>query len=397
MVSEHASPLSLLGGVDAGGQNVHVADLARAIARRGVDVVVHTRRDDADLPADVRFAGNVHVHHIDAGPPEPVPKDELLPHMGEFACELRRLWRATPPAAVHSHFWMSGLASLEAARPLGIPVLHTYHALGIVKRRNQGGKDTSPPGRLDAEALIAREADRIVATSNEERHELITMGGDPSRISVVPCGVDLDRFRPDGAVEPRPRQRPRVVVVSRLVERKGIGNVIEALAMLDDVDLVIAGGPPRDALAEDEAVQRYRRLAERLGVADRVELRGAVARDEVPALLRSADAVACCPWYEPFGLVAVEAMACGVPVVASNVGGLAETVVDGRTGLHVPPRSPAAIAEALRRLLADDSRRRSMARAAARRAERYGWDRVAASTMAAVDEVRAIELQRRSA
>jgi glycosyltransferase involved in cell wall biosynthesis len=359
--------------------------------------VVHTRRDDADLPADVRFAGNVHVHHIDAGPPESVPKDELLPYMGQFACELRRLWRATPPAAAHSHFWMSGLASLEAARPLGIPVLHTYHALGIVKRRNQGGKDTSPPGRLDAEALIAREADRIVATSNEERHELIAMGSDPSRISVVPCGVDLDRFRPDGTVEPRPRQRPRVVVVSRLVERKGIGNVIEALAMLDDVDLVIAGGPPRDALAEDEAVQRYRRLAERLGVADRVELRGAVARDEVPALLRSADAVACCPWYEPFGLVAVEAMACGVPVVASHVGGLAETVVDGRTGLHVPPRSPAAIAEALRRLLADDSRRQSMARAAARRAERYGWDRVAASTMAAVDEVRAIELQRRSA
>jgi D-inositol-3-phosphate glycosyltransferase len=381
MVSEHASPLATLGTVDAGGQNVHVAELARALGRLGVEVTVHTRRDDPSLPRQVALAPNVTVDHVDAGPAAPVAKDDLLPHMDAFAHQLTEAWRRHRPDVVHSHFWMSGLAALMACRDLGLPLAHTYHALGVVKRRHQGGTDTSPPERLEVERWLAQEADQLVATTADEAAELIAQGGDGARITVVPCGVDLDRFHPYGPSEGRQPDRRRVVVVSRLVERKGIGNVIEAVAGLPGVELVVAGGPPAGMVDDDPEAERFRRLAAALGVGDRVDLRGAVAREAVPALLRSADVVACCPWYEPFGLVAVEAMACGVPVVASAVGGLAETVIDGSSGLHVPPRHPAAIAAALGTLLEDEGRRRSMGAAGWHRAQRFGWDRIAAETL----------------
>jgi glycosyltransferase involved in cell wall biosynthesis len=376
MVSEHASPVALLGGADAGGQNVYVADLACALGRRGVEVVVHTRRTDPDLPRRVPFADGVVVEHVDAGPPVPVFWDRMLPLMPAFRRSLARTWAEDRPDLVSSHFWMSGLVSTQAARPLGIPVAHTYHALGVVRRREKGDADTSPPERTAIEAELARTADHIVATTSDEVFELVGMGGSVDRITVIPCGVDLDHFRRDGPVARRSR-RPRVVVVSRMVERKGIGNVIEAVAGVPGVELVVAGGPAPAALRDDPEARRLQALAERVGVADRVQLLGGVDRAVLPALLRSADVVACCPWYEQFGMVAVEAMACGVPVVASAVGGLAETVQDGVTGLHVPPRRPDRIALAVAELMADPGRRRCMGAAGVSRARRYGWDRIA--------------------
>ena len=391
MVSEHASPLAALGGVDAGGQNVHVAALATELSRRGNEVVVHTRRDDPDAPRRVPIAPRVAVDHVCAGPARGMPKDELLPHMGEFADDLRAAWERDPPDLVHAHFWMSGLAALEAARPLGIPVVHTFHALGTVKRRHQGAADPSPRARLDVENAIIREADHIVATCSDEVFELVRLGADRRRVSVVPCGVDLDLFAPEGRAEPRPPKsttRARVVAVARLVERKGVGEVIETLAQVPGADLVVAGGPDRAALDADPEVRRLRALAERDGVADRVEFRGRVERPDLPALFRSADVAVCVPWYEPFGIVPLEAMACGVPVVASSVGGLIDTVVDGATGVHVPPRDPARLARALSTLLADPARRRELGAGGAVRArERYGWERVAALTLEVYDEV----------
>jgi D-inositol-3-phosphate glycosyltransferase len=379
---QRAHPAGLLGSVDAGGQNVHVAELAAALARRGVQVTVHTRRDDPSLPARVRLTDGVLVEHVDAGPPRPVPKDELLPYMGAFARVLLRSWTASPPALVHAHFWMSGLAAIGAGRRLRLPVVQTFHALGVVKRRHQGDRDTSPPERLAKEAAIARNADHIIATCSDEVFELARLGADAHRISVVPCGVDLSRFRPDGPVAPRQAGMRRIVVVSRLVERKGIGNAITALASLPGTELVIAGGPPRALLCDDPDARRLGALAADLGVADRVTMLGHLDHAEVPALLRSADAVVCAPWYEPFGIVPLEAMACGVPVVATAVGGLVDTVVDGVTGLHVPPRRPALLAAALAALLADPRRRAAFGRAGAERAKlRYGWDRIAASTL----------------
>jgi D-inositol-3-phosphate glycosyltransferase len=388
MVSDHASPLAVLGGVDAGGQNVHVAALARQLGRMGVEVMVSTRRDDPTLPRWATLAPGVAVHHVDAGPPFPVSKDELLPYMDAFAADLTRVWHRWRPDVVHAHFWMSGLAAIQAGRPLDIPVVQTFHALGVVKRRHQGERDTSPPERQEIERRIVADVDRVIATCTDEVFELARLGADVDRVKVVPCGVDLSHFCPDGPVEPRTPGVARVVVVSRLVERKGVGNVVTALADVPGAEVVIAGGPDEADLLDSYEARRLMRLAEEVGVADRVRLRGRVDRADLPALLRSADAVLCVPWYEPFGLVALEAMACGVPVVATAVGGLVDTVVDGVTGIHVPPRSPEHLAAALRGLLADPVLRRRLGTAGARRARRrYGWNRVAQSTLGVYGEL----------
>jgi glycosyltransferase involved in cell wall biosynthesis/phosphoheptose isomerase len=382
MVSEHASPLAALGGEDAGGQNVHVAALAKAMARRGTEVVVHTRRDDPDLPERVEMAPGVIVHHVDAGPPRPIPKDDLLPYMGAFAEQLVAAWRTDRPDVAHAHFWMSGHASLMAVREHPVPLVQTFHALGVVKRRYQGDDDTSPEQRFAIERDIIRRADEIVATCTDEVFELVRLGAARSKLTVVPCGVDLELFTPEG---PRRRRRAatrRILCLGRLVQRKGIGNVIEALADLPDTELLVAGGPRREELDSDPEAQRLRAVAERVGVADRVELCGRVARPDLPALMRSADAVVCAPWYEPFGIVPLEAMACGVPVVASAVGGMIDTVVDGVTGVHVPPRDPERLAAVLRGLLDDPERRAAYGRAGVRRARRlYDWERVATATL----------------
>jgi D-inositol-3-phosphate glycosyltransferase len=380
-VSEHASPLAVLGGVDAGGQNVHVAALATALGRRGDEVVVHTRRDDETLPRRVRLASGVDVDHVRAGPPAALPKDELLPHMDAFGADLRGQWSAWRPDVVHTHFWMSAVAALAAARPLGIPVVHTFHALGTVKRRQQGANDTSPAERLGLERWIAGAVDRIVATCTDEVFELLRMGADRRAVTVIPCGVDLDRFAPHGPTESRPAGVMRLVAACRLVERKGIGNAISALAEVPGAELHVAGGPDVSELAGNAEARRLQALAEEAGVDDRVVLRGRVAREAMPMLLRSADTVVCVPWYEPFGIVPLEAMACGVPVVATAVGGQIDSVVHGVTGVHVPPRDPAALASALRDLLADGARREALGREGCKRARRlYDFENIAGAT-----------------
>ena len=384
LVSEHASPLAVVGGDDAGGQNVHVGALADELARLGGRVVVHTRRDDPGLPRRVAMPSGAVVEHVDAGPPEHVARDDLFPHMQDFAAELYRTWAADPPDVVHSHFWMSGYAAALAAGPLGIPVVHTFHALGSVKRREQGTADTSPPERVDVERDLLADCDHVVATCTDEVFELLRLGGDAGRISVVPCGVDTSRFTPTGPVAPPRRpDHARVVSVGRLVERKGIGNAITAIARLDRVELLVAGGPAPDGLDADPAARRLRRHARDLGVEDRVRLLGRIDRAALPALLRSADIVACLPWYEPFGIVPLEAMSCGRPVVASAVGGLKDTVVGGLTGLHVPARQPDAAAEAFARLLDDSRLRRDLGDAGLQRVRaHYRWPAIAASTAA---------------
>jgi D-inositol-3-phosphate glycosyltransferase len=379
MVSEHASPLAVLGGDDAGGQNVHVAALARALARAGADVVVHTRRDDPDLPRRVPLCPGVVVDHVDAGPAETLPKDELLPFMDAFAAELAAAWGDWRPDVAHSHFWMSGLAATDAAAWTGVPVAHTFHALGSVKRRHQGAEDPSPPQRIALERQIALRADRVVATCSDEVFELRRMGVEHGGVSIVPCGVDVDAF------EPRPAPAggvPRLLMATRLVRRKGIEDAIAALADLPDAQLHVVGGPAPEALADDPAAQQLRRIADRHHVGDRLVLRGRLDREAMPAEFAAADVVLCPAWYEPFGIVPLEAMACGRPVVASAVGGHVDSVVDGVTGLHVPPRDPAHLAGAIARLLADRDLRVRMGEAGRRRVERrFDWDRIAAATL----------------
>jgi glycosyltransferase involved in cell wall biosynthesis len=276
-----------------------------------------------------------------------------------------------------------------AARPLGISTALTFHALGIEKRRQQSAKDTSPRERVGLERWLTGAVDRVLATSHSEVFELVRMGAARDRLRVVPCGVDVDAFRAEGPQwERAPGRPPRVGVVSRLVERKGIGNVVQAIAAVPGAELVIAGGPPGDRFAGDPEAARLRALAAALGIADRVRLLGPVERSEVPALLRSCDVVVCAPWYEPFGLVPLEAMACGVPVVGTAVGGIVDTVIHGGTGLLVPPRDPGALALAIGELLADPVRRAAMGRAGAARAQGFSWGRVAEATLAAYPPAR---------
>jgi D-inositol-3-phosphate glycosyltransferase len=380
MVSEHASPLSALGGVDAGGQNVHVAELSAALIRRGHQVTVYTRRDDGALPERVHTDAGYEVVHVPAGPAETIPKDQLLPYMPAFGDFLAADWADDRPDVAHAHFWMSGIATQQAAQRHGIPAVQTFHALGVVKRRYQGADDTSPGDRLELEARVAREATWVAATCTDEVFELVRIGRDRSRITVVPCGVDVSTFSPVGAVMPR-GSRHRIVTVGRFVPRKGFDDLIRALPAIADAELVIVGGPPDSDMATDRESARLRDLAARCGVADRVQFYGPVARADMPAILRSADVVACTPWYEPFGIVPLEAMACGIPVVASAVGGMLDTVVDGVTGRLVPPKSPRHTATAITAILQNPALRRSLGSAGRGRAKsRYSWDRVAADT-----------------
>jgi D-inositol-3-phosphate glycosyltransferase len=222
----------------------------------------------------------------------------------------------------------------------------------------------------------------------DEIAELARMGVPRSRTSLVPSGVNTDRFGPGGPVAPREPGLARILTVARLVERKGVEDLIRALAAVPAAELVVVGGPPADRLGDDPYARRLLRLAEQCRVADRVRLAGAVPAAEMPRWYRSADVVAATPWYEPFGMTALEAMACGVPVVASAVGGLADTVVAGITGDLVPARDPGVLARTLRRLLADDMRRAAYAAAAVDRAvHSYAWPRVAARLAAVYADV----------
>jgi D-inositol-3-phosphate glycosyltransferase len=373
MISEHASPLAALGGTDAGGQNAHVAELSAALSAQGHEVRVYTRRDSLDQPTVVP-TGGYEVVHVPAGPPVSLPKDELLPYMGAFADWMAAEWRTGwLPEVAHAHFWMSGLATVTAGRACDVPVVQTFHALGSVKRRYQGAADTSPAHRIAYERVLGRTVDRVIVQCQDEIRELVQLGVPRRRMALVPSGVNTERFRPDGPAEPR-SQRPRILSVGRLVERKGFEDLIRAMVGVPDAECVIVGGQRGD----DPYARKLRRLAQRCRVGDRVRLVGAVAAGDMPRWYRSADVLAAAPWYEPFGLTPLEAMACGVPVVATAVGGLTDTVVDGITGDLVPPRDPRALGVALRRLITDDVRRFSYAAAALDRAgHSYSWRRVA--------------------
>jgi glycosyltransferase involved in cell wall biosynthesis len=385
LVSEHASPLAAIGGVDAGGQNVHVAELAAGLVRLGHSVAVYTRRDDPRLSERLTTAAGYEVVHIPAGPAAHVPKDDLWPYMAAFADRLAEMLMFQRPDVLHAHFWMSGWAAAAAAARLDLPLLVTFHALGTVKRRHQGRSDTSPLNRIRVETAVAAEADCVVATCKDEVSELGLLGVPADKVAVVPCGVDLGHFSPAGGsgsypAVPERDCRYRLVSAGRLVRRKGYDTTIEALTQLPETELVIAGGG--DATPEPEH-DRLLALSDQLGVADRVRLIGQVAHTQMPTLLRSADLVVCSPWYEPFGIVPLEAMACGVAVVASAVGGMLDTVVDGVTGAHVPPRDPAALAEVIGALLDSPEHRADLSRAGLERVRnRYSWDRVAADTAA---------------
>ena len=363
MISEHASPLG------DGGRQTHVADLSAALAELGHEVRVFNRRDDP-AAVDETTAGGIRTVHVTAGPARVLPPAELLPHMGELAQRLEERWRDDDwtPDVLHAHFWTSGLAAVTAARQVGVPVVQSFHELGAVEAGTGG------PSRAGYERALGRAVDRVVAQTQEEVSGLVRIGVPRAQLIMVPAGVDSVRFSPEGPSVERDPARPRILSVGPLVERKGFGDVLQAMRYVPGAEVVMVGGPPPDQLRSDPGAGALRQLAERLQIADRFRLVGRVPAAELPSWYRSADVLVAAD-FDP---AALEAMACGLPVVGAAVGGLSETVVDGLTGDLVPARDPRALGSAVRRLVNDKVRRFAYATAAIDRARQaYSWKRVA--------------------
>jgi glycosyltransferase involved in cell wall biosynthesis len=389
LISEHASPLATIGSVDAGGQNIYVAHVARALASQGHHVDVLTRRDAASLPSAVDMRPGVRVVHIDAGPPRFVPKEHLLQHMPAFIRSAQRMFEnSVPYDVVHANFFMSGLVALRLKETLGVPIVMTFHALGLVRREHQGNADGFAPERIHIEQRIVREADRIIAECPQDKVDLMRLyDARASSISMVPCGVDLEVFAPSPRSVARRRLGVRadefvVLQLGRLVPRKGVDNVIRAVAAMDrtiPVRLLIVGG--ESAVPDETAtpeIGRLRRIARECGVEDRVTFVGHRQRDELATCYAACDVFVTTPWYEPFGITPLEAMACGRPVIGSAVGGIRYSVVHEVTGFHVPPHDPPALAERLVQLYANPDLAHALGRAGVRRVRSmFTWDRVA--------------------
>ncbi|BBZ79898.1 glycosyl transferase [Mycolicibacterium anyangense] len=388
MISAHASPLAATEGVDVGGQSVRVAALSAALARRGHEVTVYTRRDDPKLPDRVRGTQGYTVVHVPAGPPRALRRDSTLEYLSDFADYLDAQWAQRRPDVAHAHFWMSGLASLLAARKRDVPTVQTFYTLASLEDGAGVARDVTPEARFKMEPLVAKQSTWVTATSTDEVFRLIRLGRSRSRISVVPCGVDPDRFTTAGPAADRKDNVRRILSVGKLAPRKGFDAMIAALPLIPDAEYVVVGGPPARQLDTDHEVIRLRALADRMGVSDRVTFTGAVAHADMPALFRSADVVTCTPSYEPSGMAPLEAMACGVPVVASAVGGMRDTIVHDVTGHLIAPGRHRELAEAVSMLLRDGFLRRSFGLAGRDRVcARYSWDRIATDTLRVYEKV----------
>lgn len=400
IVSEHASPLAQLGGVDSGGQNVYVANVARELARLGHCVDVFTRLDNPYLPGQMDWDNNVRVIHVPAGPPRRLPKESLLPYMNDFGDYMQAYVRehAMHYDVIHANFFMSALAALPLAKAARIPLAVTFHALGKVRRMHQAANDHFSDSRFAIEDDIVRQADCIIAECPQDERDLIELyGADPRRISMVPCGYDPAELSPMEMKVARNmlgwEEAPFYLLqLGRMVPRKGIDNVIRALARLRtqygvDARLCVVGGCLAEGSAGDiDELDRLQRIAADEHVADVVEFAGSRGRNVLSRYYGACDVFVTTPWYEPFGITPVEAMACRRPVVGSDTGGIRYTVMDGVTGYLVPPKDPDALAEKLAVLAADRLLAARMGRAGAQRARSmFTWKQVGSELAAIFD------------
>src|SRR6266699_4105551 len=401
-ISEHASPVALLGGADAGGQNVYVDEVSRNLARRGYAVGVFTRCDNPDMPEIIDWARGVRVVHLPAGPMQPRPKDELWPFMPEFRDSFLRFMVRDEARydLIHGNFWMSAWVATELRKRLDIPAVQIFHAMGKTKRRHQKKVDTSPGDRIKTEKDIIRDVDRLIAQCPAERAELVDdYHADAKKVVIIPSAVNTRVFRPVPQAEARSRigldRAGKVIVyVGRMLPRKDIRNIVRALALLvrqgdeslhssaSPLTLMVVGGETvePDPVATPE-IGELQRLAEELGVLEHVRFIGKRQANELRDYYSAGDVVVTTPWYEPFGLTPLEAMACGRPVIGSAVGGITFTIKDGATGFLVPPRDPEALAARLQLLLSQPELSMQMGLAARQRVEReFTWSITAMRT-----------------
>jgi glycosyltransferase involved in cell wall biosynthesis len=401
LISEHASPLASAGGVDSGGQNIYVAQVACHLARLGYSVDVFTRRDAANLPEVLEWRPRVNVVHVPAGPAEYVRKEALLPLMGEFCRYVSGFARARGGYAVaHANFFMSALAAMALKRELGIPFVVTFHALGRVRRLHQSEADQFPGERMDIEDAAIAQADAIIAECPQDEEDLTRLyRASRRKVTVIPCGFDKAEFWPIARPFARralgldPKERI-LLNIGRLVPRKGIDNAIRALGRLARQHriaarlLVVGGNSDLPCPVLTPEIGRLRAIAGEEGVPDRVLFTGRRSREFLKLYYSAADVFVTTPWYEPFGITPLESMACGTPVAGADVGGIRYSVADGLTGHLVPPKDPDRLAACLARMCADGDHRKELGRNAIDRVhEQFTWSKVARSIGALYEEV----------
>ena len=387
LVAQHTTPTPVDSAPQAA-ENARLRDLSRSLAGKGHRVTVYARRDSSALPEKAELEPGVQVEYIgpaDRHASSQRDESELLAQVPAFSRPLHDRWSAERPDVVHALRWTSGLAALAAARDLRIPVVQTFDSLGVAERRHRGLPCNVGTERIRLEPAIGRSVNAVVAGSSDEESDLTRLGVPRRSIKVVPCGIDTDEFNPEGPVANRTK-RPRLVTITDLQEHEALATLLQALSKVPAAELVLAGGPPRAKLRGDMAYRRLAKVAESLDVSGRVLFAGEVRRSALPPLLRSANLLVNVSEYDPSGMLSVQAMACGTPVIASAMGGQVDAVVDGTTGILVPPGRPALLAQRIRQLLSHPMLLEAFSVAAADRARsRYSWDRIAHETLAVYD------------
>ena len=388
LVAQHATPLRPRSGSGPDSDDIGLSELTRRLADHGHQVTIYAQKQQPDLPERAELHDGVRVEHIDAGPVPATPSDSqqgdvgLLDRVPAFSGPLRTCWERERPDIVHALRWTSGLAALAAARDHRIPIVQEFSSLGVTERRDRVRADGAAAARIRLEPAIGRSAAAVVATHSSEASDLASLGVHRSLIRVVPWGVDTGVFTPQGPVSRR-NGRPRLLTVADLTERAALETLLRALTRVPGAELMVVGGPARAELPIDPAYKGLARFAAGLGISDRVIFTGRVDRAAMPALLRSADLVVSTCQYEPSGMTSLQAMACGTPVIAPPVAGHADAVVDGTTGVLIPPGRPALLAQRIRQLLAHPMLLEAYGVAAVDRTRsRYSWERIAAETLA---------------
>ncbi|HET9080284.1 MAG TPA: glycosyltransferase [Trebonia sp.] len=383
LVAQHATPQS---AEDSGlASDQRLLGLSKSLASEGHLVTVYAQRHSAALPARTEVEPGVTVEYL--GPAGGQCSDEsgLLAQVPAFSRPLHDRLANDRPDVVHALRWTSGLAALAAARGMRLPVVQSFDSLGVTELRHHLIPRDAGTERIRLEPAIGRSASAVLAGSSDEESDLTRLGVPRRSIRVVPCGVDTDEFTPEGLVAER-TTRPRLVTVADLNEHEALATLLHVMSKVPGADLVVAGGPPRAQLSQDLSFRRLAKLADAIGVTGQVTFVGEVGRAALPPLLRSADLLVSGSEYDPAGVLAVQAMACGTPVVATAAGGQMDAVVDGTTGLLVPPGRPALLAQRIRQLLAHPMLLEAFSVAATDRARsRYSWDRIAHETLTVYD------------
>ncbi len=401
-ISEHASPLAILGGADSGGQNIYVDQVARNLATLGYEVDIYTRWDDPNRKQIIKYLPGVRVIHVEAGPRTVLPKEQLFGFMDEFTANMETfiVEEGLHYQVVHAHFWMSGYVAMQLRKSLGIPYVVTFHALGKIRRIHQGTADGFPDSRFSVEETVARKADLVIAECPQDKEDLMILYYVPEeKIKVIPCGFDNTEFYPIDRRRARLKlglhpDEPVILQLGRMVPRKGVENVVRSLALVNrrreqPARLLVVGGETDDPdPLKTPEIARLQTIAREQGLLSQISFVGRKQRGHLKYFYNAADIFVSTPWYEPFGITPLEAMACGTPVVGSNVGGIKFSVKHGKTGYLVPPNEPEILSERLLEILDNPSLSRTFSLNAIKHVNSlFTWDKVAGSIAKVYDRV----------